>query len=155
MIKIDKLTRRFGDITAVDNLDLEVNKGEVFGFLGPNGAGKTTTIRMLAALIAPTSGKAEIAGFHVGEDNQAIRQNVGVLTETPGLYKRLSAFDNLVFFAKLYGMDNPQQRAEHYLQLFDLWDRRDHLAGSLSKGMRQKLAIARALLHEPQILFLH
>ena len=154
MIKIDKLTRRFGDITAVDNLDLEVNKGEVFGFLGPNGAGKTTTIRMLAALIAPTSGKAEIAGFHVGEDNQAIRQNVGVLTETPGLYKRLSAFDNLVFFAKLYGMDNPQQRAEHYLQLFDLWDRRDHLAGSLSKGMRQTLAIARALLHEPQILFL-
>ena len=154
MITTDGLTRRFGEITAVDDLHLEVEKGEVFGFLGPNGAGKTTTIRMLAALIAPTSGEAEVAGFHVGQDNRAIRQNVGVLTETPGLYKRLSALDNLVFFAKLYGISNPRQRAEHYLQLFDLWDRRDHLAGSLSKGMRQKLAIARALLHEPQILFL-
>jgi len=83
-----------------------------------------------------------------------IRQNVGVLTETPGLYKRLSAFDNLVFFAKLYGIREPQKRVERYLRLFELWDRRDDLAGTLSKGMRQKLAIARALLHEPQILFL-
>jgi len=138
----------------VNDLHLEVAKGEVFGFLGPNGAGKTTTIRMLAALIAPTSGEAEVAGLRVGRDNRMIRQNVGVLTETPGLYKRLSAFDNLVFFAKLYGIREPQARAERYLRLFELWDRRDNLAGTLSKGMRQKLAIARALLHEPQILFL-
>ena len=154
MIKTDGLTRRFGDITAVSDLHLDVEKGEVFGFLGPNGAGKTTTIRMLAALIAPTSGKATLAGLQVGEENRMIRQTVGVLTETPGLYKRLSAMDNLVFFAKLYGVANPQARAEEYLRLFELWDRRDHLAGSFSKGMRQKLAIARALLHEPQILFL-
>ncbi len=154
MIKTDGLTRRFGDITAVSDLHLDVEKGEVFGFLGPNGAGKTTTIRMLAALIAPTSGKATLAGLQVGEENRMIRQTVGVLTETPGLYKRLSAMDNLVFFAKLYGVANPQARAEEYLRLFELWDRRDHLAGSFSKGMRQKLAIARAMLHEPQILFL-
>jgi len=154
MIKTDKLTRRFGEITAVDDLHLEVEKGEVFGFLGPNGAGKTTTIRMLAALIAPTSGKATVAGFHVGQENRMIRQNVGVLTETPGLYKRLSALDNLLFFAKLYGVPEPHKQAERYLRLFELWDRRDDLAGTLSKGMRQKLAIARALLHEPQILFL-
>ena len=154
MIHTDGLTRRFGQITAVDNLHLDVERGEVFGFLGPNGAGKTTTIRMLAALIAPTSGEAEVAGFHVGKDNRAIRQNVGVLTETPGLYKRLSAMDNLIFFAKLYGVRDPQARAEHYLRLFDLWDRRSDLAGTLSKGMRQKLAIARALLHEPRVLFL-
>ena len=154
MIKTDKLTRRFGNITAVDDLHLEVEKGEVFGFLGPNGAGKTTTIRMLATLIAPTSGEATVAGLRVGQENRMIRQNVGVLTETPGLYKRLSALDNLVFFAKLYGIREPQERAERYLRLFELWNRRDDLAGTLSKGMRQKLAIARALLHEPQILFL-
>ncbi|MEA3239198.1 MAG: ABC transporter ATP-binding protein [Candidatus Bipolaricaulota bacterium] len=154
MIHTDGLTRRFGDITAVDDLHLEVEKGEVFGFLGPNGAGKTTTIRMLAALIAPTSGEATVAGLRVGQENRMIRQNVGVLTEAPGLYKRLSALDNLVFFAKLYGIREPQERAKRYLRLFELWDRRDNLAGTLSKGMRQKLAIARALLHEPQILFL-
>ncbi len=154
MITANGLTRRFGDITAVDDLHLDVEKGEVFGFLGPNGAGKTTTIRMLAALIAPTSGEAEVAGFQVGKDNRAIRQNVGVLTETPGLYKRLSALDNLLFFARLYGVTSPRKQAERYLRLFELWDRRDDLAGTFSKGMRQKLAIARAMLHEPQILFL-
>jgi ABC-2 type transport system ATP-binding protein len=154
MIHTDGLTRKFGEIAAVDDLHLDVERGEVFGFLGPNGAGKTTTIRMLAALIAPTSGKATVAGLRVGQENRTIRQNVGVLTETPGLYKRLSAFDNLVFFAKLYGIREPQKRVERYLRLFELWNRRDDLAGTLSKGMRQKLAIARALLHEPQILFL-
>jgi ABC-2 type transport system ATP-binding protein len=154
MIKTDKLTRRFGEITAVNDLNLEVEKGEVFGFLGPNGAGKTTTIRMLTALIAPTSGTAQVAQLELGRDNRDIRRRVGVLTETPGLYKRLSALDNLLFFARLYGVPSPEKQAERYLRLFELWDRRDHLAGSFSKGMRQKLAIARALLHEPQILFL-
>jgi len=154
MIKTQGLTRRFGDLVAVNDLNLEVEKGEIFGFLGPNGAGKTTTIRMLAALIAPSSGSATIAGFHLGEENRAIREHVGVLTETPGLYKRLSAIDNLLFFAKLYGVHEPRNQAERYLQLFELWDRRDDLAGSFSKGMRQKLAIARAMLHEPRVLFL-
>ena len=154
MITATGLTRRFGDLVAVDGLDLEVSKGEVFGFLGPNGAGKTTTIRMLAALIAPSSGNATIAGIELGRGNREIRQHVGVLTETPGLYKRLSAWDNLMFFARLYRVSNPAQQVERYLKLFELWDRRDDLAGTFSKGMRQKLAIARALLHEPEILFL-
>ena len=154
MIHTQGLTRRFGDLVAVDGLDLEVDKGEVFGFLGPNGAGKTTTIRMLAALIAPSSGAARVAGYELGPENQRIRARVGVLTETPGLYPRLSAVDNLIFFAKLYGVSNPRERAERYLRLFELWDRRDDLAGTFSKGIRQKLAIARALLHEPEILFL-
>lgn len=154
MITTRGLTRRFGDLVAVDRLDLEVRKGEIFGFLGPNGAGKTTTIRMLAALIAPTSGAAEIAGQQLGASNREIRRRVGVLTETPGLYRRLSAWDNLIFFAKLYHVADPAGQAQRYLKLFDLWDRRDAPAGSFSKGMRQKLAIARALLHEPEILFL-
>ena len=154
MITAKGLTRRFGDLTAVDGLDLHIDRGEVFGFLGPNGAGKTTTVRMLSALIAPTSGSATIAERTLGRDNRAIRQHVGVLTETPGLYKRLSAWDNLLFFAKLYQIDEPEKQAEKYLKTFELWDRRDGLAGSFSKGMRQKLALARALLHEPEILFL-
>jgi len=154
MIHTQKLTRKFGNLTAVDAIDLDINKGEVFGFLGPNGAGKTTTIRMLAALIAPTGGRAEVAGFVLGKDNQFIRRDVGVLTETPGLYKRLSVFDNLLLFARLYQVPSPERQVKQYLNLFELWDRRDSLAGALSKGMRQKLAIARALLHEPKILFL-
>ncbi len=154
MIRTQKLTRRFGQLTAVDSLDLNVSKGEVFGFLGPNGAGKTTTVRMLAALIAPTAGSATIAGNELGADNRSIRRRVGVLTETPGLYRRLSAQDNLLFFARLYEIADPMGQVERYLKLFDLWERRSAPAGSYSKGMRQKLAIARALLHEPEILFL-
>jgi ABC-2 type transport system ATP-binding protein len=154
MITARGLTRRFGDLVAVDRLDLEVRRGEIFGFLGPNGAGKTTTVRMLATLIAPTAGTAEIAGQRLGAANREIRRRVGVLTETPGLYRRLSAWDNLIFFAKLYRVADPAGQVERYLKLFDLWDRRDAPAGSYSKGMRQKLAIARALLHDPEILFL-
>jgi ABC-2 type transport system ATP-binding protein len=154
VITTNGLTRRFGELTAVDNLDLHIERGEVFGFLGPNGAGKTTTVRMLAALIAPTRGSASVGGRELGKENRAIRQSVGVLTETPGLYKRLSAWDNLLFFAKLYQIDEPEKQAEKYLKLLDLWDRRNGAAGSFSKGMRQKLALARALLHEPEILFL-
>ena len=154
MITARGLTRRFGDLVAVDRLDLDVSKGEVFGFLGPNGAGKTTTVRMLAALIAPTSGEATVAGQRLGFANREIRRRVGVLTETPGLYRRLSAWDNLIFFAKLHRLADPATQVERYLKLFDLWDRRDEPAGSYSKGMRQKLAIARALLHEPEVLFL-
>lgn len=154
MITTDGLTRHFGSLVAVEDLHLEVEKGEIFGFLGPNGAGKTTTVRMLATLIAPSGGTATVAGFHLGSQNRTIRQHVGVLTETPGLYKRLSARDNLLFFAKLHGMKDSVSQVEHYLRLFELWERRDAPAGSYSKGMRQKLALARALLHEPDILFL-
>ena len=160
MIQADGLTKKFpGEVkgttvTAVDNLSISVEEGEVFGFLGPNGAGKTTTVRMLCALIGPTAGRATINGFTVGQADQAIRASVGILTESPGMYDRLSAERNLLIFAKLYGVPKPAEQVDKYLRLFGLWERRLDPAGSFSKGMRQKLAIARALLHEPKVLFL-
>ena len=158
MIEIENLTKRFpardGEIVAVDNLSLTIQAGQIFGFLGPNGAGKTTTIRMLTCLLRPSEGTARINGLTVGEDDQAIRHKVGLLTETPGLYDTLSAEQNLTLFGRLYGLRDATQQAHRYLQMLDLWDRRRDPAGSFSKGMRQKLAIARAALHDPEILFL-
>ena len=154
MIQTENLTKRFGDILAVDRLTLSVEAGEVFGFLGPNGAGKTTTIRLLTALIGPTSGHATVAGCEVGREDGKIRRQVGILTESPGLYDRLSAERNLAFFAQLYEVEDVDGQVERYLRMLGLWDRRHEEAGIFSRGMRQKLAIARALLHEPQVLFL-
>jgi ABC-2 type transport system ATP-binding protein len=158
MIHIDGLTKVFGEapasLTAVDHLTLDVAEGEVFGFLGPNGAGKTTTVRMLTSLIGPTSGQASVNGLVVGRDDQAIRQTVGLLTETPGMYDRLSAEKNLMIFARLYGVADPAASVGKYLRMLGLWERRQDEAGSFSKGMRQKLSLARALLHEPKVLFL-
>lgn len=154
MIRTEGLTKRFDETLAVDRLDLVVEAGEVFGFLGPNGAGKTTTIRMLTALIAPTSGSAQVAGSALGQEDYAIRKKVGILTESPGLYDRLSAERNLVFFARLYEVEDIDDQVERYLRMLGLWDRRHEEVGTFSKGMRQKLAIARALLHEPLVLFL-
>jgi ABC-2 type transport system ATP-binding protein len=155
-IETEQLTRSFGSLVAVDHLTLSIPTGNVFGFLGPNGAGKTTTIRMLSALIAPSSGNAMVAGYKIGTENKAIRRSVGLLTETPGLYDRLSALENLVFFGQLYDLEasRANQQAEHYLRELDLWERRNEKVGGFSKGMRQKLAIARALLHEPPVVFL-
>src|SRR3982074_266648 len=126
VLRTDKLTKRFGELVAVDGIDLEVREGEVFGFLGPNGAGKTTTLRLLCALIGPTSGTAEVAGFRLGRDDPKIRASVGILTEQPGLYERQSAWQNLVFYATLYGLPRSVARsqAERYLRLMGLWDRR-------------------------------
>ncbi|NOR90637.1 MAG: ATP-binding cassette domain-containing protein [Anaerolineales bacterium] len=154
MIDTKGLTKRFGDVLAVDGLDMEVSPGEIFGFLGPNGAGKTTTIRMLSALISPTSGKAKVAGYEVGREDNEIRRNVGILTESPGLYDRLSAERNLSFFAELHDVEDVAGQVERYLRLLGLWDRRGDVAATFSKGMRQKLAIARAMLHEPNVLLL-
>jgi ABC-2 type transport system ATP-binding protein len=156
VVRTEKLTKRFGDLTAVDGIDLEVHEGEVFGFLGPNGAGKTTTLRLLCALIAPTSGTAEIAGFRLGRDDPKIRAAVGILTELPGLYERQSAWDNLIFYATLYGLrpSVAHAQAERYLRLMGLWERRSEAVATFSRGMKQKMAIARAALHEPRILFL-
>ncbi len=154
MIDTKGLTKRFGDVLAVDGLDMEVRPGEIFGFLGPNGAGKTTTIRMLSALISPTSGKAKVAGYEVGREDNEIRRNVGILTESPGLYDRLSAERNLSFFAELHDVEDVAGQVERYLRLLGLWDRRGDVAATFSKGMRQKLAIARAMLHEPKVLLL-
>ena len=154
MIKTENLTRRFGTALAVDRLTLQVAEGEVFGFLGPNGAGKTTTVRMLTALIAPSSGSAVVNGYRVGHDDINIRRSVGVLTEVPGMYDNLSAERNLQIYASLYEVREPAAQVEKYLRMLDLWDRRDDSAATFSKGMKQKLAIARALLHEPRVLFL-
>lgn len=154
MIQTVNLTKQFDTVTAVDRLTLEIGEGEVFGFLGPNGAGKTTTVRMLTSLIAPTSGTATIMGYRVGQDDQEIRRRVGILTETPGLYDRLSALKNLEIFAHLYEVADVAGQVEKYLRMLGLWERRHDAAGTFSKGMKQKLAIARALLHEPKVLFL-
>jgi len=160
MIKTQALSKTFQigkkhdvDLRAVDALTLEVHEGEVFGFLGPNGAGKTTTVRMLTSLIRPTSGSARVAGYQVGEDDPEIRRNVGLLTESPGMYERLSAEKNLRIFAELYDVPDVNKTVNKYLSLFGLWERRMDVVGSYSKGMRQKLAVARALLHEPKVLF--
>jgi ABC-2 type transport system ATP-binding protein len=110
---------------AVDRLTLQIEAGEVFGFLGPNGAGKTTTVRMLASLITPTSGSAKVLGYAVSADDQEIRRNVGILTETPGMYERLSARKNLLIYANLYEVAEPEKQVEKYLQMLGLWERRD------------------------------
>jgi ABC-2 type transport system ATP-binding protein len=154
MIKTHELTKKFKTTLAVDRLTLEVQEGEVFGFLGPNGAGKTTTVRMLTSLIAPTSGEATVNGLHIGQQDTEIRRSVGILTETPGMYDNLSAEFNLEVYANLYEVKDPQGQVEKYLRMLGLWERRHDEAGTFSKGMKQKLAIARALLHEPRILFL-
>ncbi len=159
-ITLENLTRRFPggknqpEIVAVNGLTFSVAEGEVFGFLGPNGAGKTTTVRILTALIAPSAGTATVNGHRLGADNTAIRSSVGILTESPGLYENLTARRNLRFFAQLYGVANPEERVEKYLRQFGLLARADDHAGTFSKGMKQKLALARAMLHEPPILFL-
>jgi ABC-2 type transport system ATP-binding protein len=154
MIDTENLTKSFDGHTAVDRLTLHIGEGEVFGFLGPNGAGKTTTVRMLTCLIAPTQGRATIMGYEVGKESQSIRRHVGLLTETPGMYDRLSAHKNLIIYAELYEVTDVPGQVEKYLRLLGLWERRGDAVGTFSKGMKQKLAIARTLLHEPKVLFL-
>src|SRR5260370_3598148 len=136
-IETNKLTRALGSLVAVDDWTLAIPEGTVFGFLGPNGAGKTTTVRLLSALIAPTRGSAAVAGYRLGEHNEAIRQAVGILTETPGLYDRLSAWQNLLFFAELYDLtaERAASQVERYLHLLDLWDRRDAKSRASSKAI--------------------
>jgi len=160
MIRTEGFSKTFGGnkkrpaIHAVQDLNLDIPQGEVFGFLGPNGAGKTTTVRMLCALIGPTSGRAWVNNHEVGRQNQQIRASVGILTEQPGMYDRLSAEKNLAIYAKLYGVADVSGQVAKYLRMLGLWERRKDPAGSFSKGMKQKLAIARAILHEPATLFL-
>jgi ABC-2 type transport system ATP-binding protein len=154
MIKTENLTKKFEQITAVENLSLEIPEGEVFGFLGPNGAGKTTTVRMLTSLISPTQGSASVNGFTIGQQDIDIRRSVGLLTETPGMYDNLSAERNLDIYARLYEVQDPAGQVEKYLRFLGLWERRGDPAATFSKGMKQKLAIARALLHEPRTVFL-
>jgi ABC-2 type transport system ATP-binding protein len=158
MIETVGLTRRFDGNIAVDDLNLKVDEGEVFGLLGPNGAGKTTTVRMLACLIGQTSGTAYVNGYEIGKrpDSEKIRGIVGVLPESPGLYESLSAHKNLDFYAQLYGVPSDRRRKsiEDMLKMLDLWDRREEPVATFSKGMKQKIAIARCFVHDPSIVFL-
>src|SRR5512139_805784 len=160
MIRTENLSKTFGGnkkqppIHAVEGLTLDIKQGEVFGFLGPNGAGKTTTVRMLCALIGATGGQAWVNNFELGRQNQQVRASVGILTEQPGMYDRLSAEKNLTIYARLYAVKDVAGQVERYLRMLGLWERRKDPAGSFSKGMKQKLAIARAILHEPATLFL-
>ncbi len=155
-ISVQGLAKRFGTRTAVEGLDFDVRPGEVFGLLGPNGAGKTTTVRMLTGLLQPSEGEARVWGHSVRTDGEALRRVVGLLTEQPGLYERLSARDNLRFFMKLHELDERQvwPRVQAYLERFGLAGRENDACGGFSKGMRQKLAIVRTLVHDPKVIFL-
>jgi ABC-2 type transport system ATP-binding protein len=156
MIETFGLTKRFGDFVAVDGIDLSVREGEVLSLLGPNGAGKTTTVRMLASILKPTAGWARIAGYDTVRDSRTVRHTVGLLTEFPGLYLRMRGMEYLEFFGQLQGLSPAQckERSEQLLRRFELWEARDQRTGQYSKGMRQKLALVRAMLHDPQVLFL-
>ena len=156
IIRTEGLTRTFGSVRAVDGLDLEIPSGTVFGFLGPNGAGKTTTIRLLLGLLEPSEGRATVLGFDTRSRGGAIREQSGALLEHHGLYERLSAEDNLAFYARVWRLGRAARadRIRSLLEPLDLWERRGEPVGRWSRGMKQKLAVARALLHRPSLLFL-
>ncbi len=156
MITVKGLTKKFGPLIAVEDISFTIEDSEILGFLGPNGAGKTTTIRMLASLISPTSGTIDIDGRDPAADGAYIRSITGLLTESPGLYEKISAYENLMYFSSFYSISEHKKKAniEKYLSMFGLWERKDDPAGTYSKGMKQKLALCRALIHEPKILLL-
>ena len=166
VIQVSGLTKFYGEVLAVDHIDFDIEKGEVFGFLGPNGAGKTTTIRMLTGLSKPTDGKAFVLGFDIfarggsawGGNSEIVeaKRHIGVVPEISNLYDELSAVDNLLFMAQLYGVPRTQRRkkAEELLKTFGLYERKDSLFRTFSRGMKRALTIAAALIHNPEILFL-
>ena len=156
MIVVDALAKRFGTLTAVHDLSFTVGDGEIFGLLGPNGAGKTTTVRMLSGLVEPTAGGATVNGLDLATRTEEIRAQTGILTELPGLHDRLTARQNLAYYARLYGL---RGRAQHeavarHLDLVGMSEHADRRVAGFSKGMRQKIAVARALLHDPQVIYL-
>jgi ABC-2 type transport system ATP-binding protein len=158
MIICDRLTKSFESITAIKDFSLEIPDGCVFGLLGPNGAGKTTTMRMLSCLIAPTSGSAQIDSYDITKktDAQKIRGMIGLLPEVPGLYETLGAYKNLDYYGQFYGVEKKRREESIRTTLtnLELWDRRNQPVGGFSKGMKQKIAIARALIHDPKYIFL-
>ncbi len=159
VIRTDKLSKYYGqagEIKAVDELDLEVYEGETFGLLGPNGAGKTTTVRLLNCIIKPTGGTATVNGYGILKEETEVKRVTGLLAESPGLYEKLSAYEFLEFMGALYDVpgDVLPERINDLLKLFELYDRRDYLLEGYSRGMKQKVLIAAALIHDPPILFL-
>jgi ABC-2 type transport system ATP-binding protein len=155
-IQAENLARQFGSVRAVNDVSFEVEPGEVFGMLGPNGAGKTTLVRLLNGVIEPSAGTARVLGFDAMSQGHELRRYTGVLTETPALYERLTARDNLTFFGTLYGVPEAElpRRVDDLLECFGLKERADDRAGGYSKGMKQRLALARTLIHQPKVLFL-
>jgi ABC-2 type transport system ATP-binding protein len=153
LIEVKNLTKIFKGRTVLDSVNLQVKEGEIFGYLGPNGAGKTTTVRIILGLLKPTSGEALVWGKPLG-DHPELRKQVGVVLETDGLYERLSARDNLDYFAELYGVEDRGNKIERMLKFVGLYERRDDKLGTYSKGMRRKLALARAVISSPKVLFL-
>lgn len=155
-LRVEQLVRDFGSVRALDGLSFEVPTGTVFGFLGPNGAGKTTVIRVLLGLVTPTSGRSEVFGFDSQRAGQSVRERTGALLEHNGVYERLSALQNLDFFARAWRMPARERvsRIRELLTQFGLWERRDDPVGHWSRGMKQKLAVARTVLHRPPLVFL-
>ena len=155
-IEVENLTKRFGEITAVDHISFRVKRGEIFGFLGPNGAGKTTTIRILTGILKPNEGKAIVAGYNVVEEPVKVKQCIGVVPEISNAYVDLSAWDNLMLIGELYGIPKREriERATQLLKEFGLYEARNRLVRGFSKGMKQRLLLCMALINEPEILFL-
>lgn len=155
-IQTTQLTRDFGKVRAVDQISLEVDSGSLFGFLGPNGSGKTTTIRLLLGLLEPTQGKSSVMGYDSLTQGQLVRENCGALLEHTGLYERLTAAENLEFYARVFRLSASERkiRVKELLSNMSLWDRKDEIVKGWSRGMKQKLAAARAMLHRPKIIFL-
>ncbi|MBI5207319.1 MAG: ATP-binding cassette domain-containing protein [Candidatus Firestonebacteria bacterium] len=156
IIEVKNLTKKFNNISAVDNISFTVKKGEIFGFLGPNGAGKSTTIGILATLIEPAQGQVFLNNFNVLNDKNDVRKSIGIVFQDPSLDDRLTAEENLRFHAKLYGVPKKeyQNRMEEVLNLVDLWERKDDIVKTFSGGMKRRLEIARGFIHYPEILFL-
>src|SRR5579862_3402264 len=155
-VRIEKLVKRFGDFVAVDNVSIDVARGEIFGFLGPNGAGKSTTIRIMCGLLAPTSGRATVGGFDVVTQSELVRQNIGYMSQKFSLYEDLSVEENIEFFGGIYGVapDKLRERRDYVLRMANLEDRRQASTRDLPGGLKQRLALGCAILHEPPILFL-
>ena len=153
-IQIKALSKRYGAFLALDNLTLDIAKGEVFGFLGHNGAGKTTTIHILTSLLAPSAGSAKVCGYDVVADSMKARSQIGYVPENVRLYESLTAKDNLLFFARLSGVENPKRAIDETLKLLDCAELAEKLVGAMSKGQRQRIGLAQAVLHRPSVLFL-
>ncbi|VVB67087.1 putative ABC transporter ATP-binding protein [Candidatus Norongarragalina meridionalis] len=155
-IETEKLTKKYGELTAVDGLDLRIKRGEIFGLLGPNGAGKTTLISMLCTMLEPTSGKARVNGFDVETQASEVRKSIGIVFQDPSLDDELTAWENLDIHGELYGMRGgaKQKAIENALQIVELYDKKDELVKHYSGGMKRRLEIARGLMHAPAVLFL-
>jgi len=152
MIEVQNLTKRFNGTTVLGGIDFQVKEGEVFGYLGPNGAGKTTTMRIILGLLKPTSGRALVFGKELS-DNDDLRRRVGVLLENDGLYEHLSAYENLNYYAQLYSVSDLEEKIKSLLEFVGLSDRQNDKVGTFSKGMKRRLALARSIIHDPDVLF--